>query len=117
MESARGHRDRLLVKFHGVDDRAAAEALRGALYVDSEQLRELAADEFWDHEVSGCRVWDEGGGLVGEVSSVVHGPAQDLLAVSTERGERLVPLVKEIVVEVDVRARRVVIHPPAGLLD
>jgi 16S rRNA processing protein RimM len=51
------------------------------------------------------------------VSSVVHGPAQDLLAVSTERGERLVPLVKEIVVEVDVRARRVVIHPPAGLLD
>lgn len=117
VESARAHRNRLLIKFLGVDDRAAAENLRGALWVEPEQLRALGEEEFWDHEITGCRVWDEDGERVGEVISVVHGPAQDLLAVATAGGERLVPFVKEIVVAIDVGARRVVIRPPEGLLD
>jgi 16S rRNA processing protein RimM len=39
------------------------------------------------------------------------------LRVDTPRGERLVPMVKEIVPEVDTGARRIVIDPPEGLLD
>ena len=54
---------------------------------------------------------------VGTVARVVPGPAQDLLALDTPVGERLVPLVKEIVVEIDTRNRRVVLDPPQGLLD
>jgi 16S rRNA processing protein RimM len=48
---------------------------------------------------------------------VIPGAAQDLLAVATDQGERLVPVVSAIVVEVDVAARLVVIDPPPGLLD
>jgi len=48
---------------------------------------------------------------------VVGGPAQDLLSVDREGRTWLVPLVKEIVVDVDIDARRVTIAPPAGLLD
>jgi 16S rRNA processing protein RimM len=47
----------------------------------------------------------------------VEGPAQDLISVDDGGRTFLVPLVKQIVVEVDVDARRVTIDPPAGLVD
>lgn len=56
------------------------------------------------------------GEVAGTVAHVVEGPAQDLLVVDTPAGERMVPLVGEIVVKVDVEAGRVEIDPPEGLL-
>ena len=117
IESSRRHRDRLLVRFAGVADRADAEGLRGALYVGAECLRALDSDEYWEHEIVGCEVADAAGRVVGEVTAVLPRPGQDLLAVATPGGERLVPCVRDIVVGVDVAARRVVVDPPAGLLD
>jgi 16S rRNA processing protein RimM len=114
---SRRHRNRLLVKFEGVTTRSGAEGLRGSLFVAADQLRELQVGEYWQHEVTGCRVVDRAGNLVGTVARVIPGAAQDLLAVATDRGERLVPVVSAIVVEVDVAGRRVVIDPPPGLLD
>ena len=54
---------------------------------------------------------------VGEVTGIEQGPAQDLWVVSDGARERLIPAVPEIVITVDLRARRVVIRPPEGLLD
>ena len=114
---ARSHRARLLVKFEGIDDRAAAETLRGALYVPAKAARELGAGEFWEHDLAGLEVVHaRSGDVVGTVSRVVVAPAQDLLAVDTPGGERLIPLVGAIVVDVDVPAGRVTIDPPEGLL-
>jgi 16S rRNA processing protein RimM len=117
VESARSHGNRFLVKFANVDGRAQAQGLRGPLFVPAEELRELEQDEFWHHELGGCNVTLANGETVGRVVRVVPGTAQDLLLVATERGERLVPAVKDIVIEVNVGERRVVIDPPAGLLD
>jgi 16S rRNA processing protein RimM len=117
VERSRRHRDRLLVKFSGIDDRSAAERLSGPLYVPTEALRALRADEWWEHELIGMRVEDVAGREVGTVSAVLPGAAQDLLAVDTPAGERLVPLVTEIVVGIEEQARRVHIDPPPGLLD
>ena len=117
VESSRPHRDRLLVKFQGFDDRTAAEGLRGALLIHSEDVRALEDHEYWPHELVGCSVVLRDGTEVGEVNAVVPSPAHDLLQVGTPGGERLVPIVKEIVIEVDVSARRITIDPPEGLLD
>jgi 16S rRNA processing protein RimM len=117
VESARSHGNRFLVKFASVDARAQAEGLRGPLFVPADEARELEQDEFWHHELSGCTVTLADGKAVGRVVRVVPGAAQDLLLVATERGERLVPAVKDIVIEVNVRDRTVVIDPPSGLLD
>jgi 16S rRNA processing protein RimM len=48
---------------------------------------------------------------------VLHLPAQDVLAVATPAGERLVPFVADLVPEVDVAAGRVVVRPIPGLLE
>jgi 16S rRNA processing protein RimM len=116
VESSRVHRDRFLVKFADSDSRADAEALRGELFVPPDEVRELGPGEFWPHELVGCQVHLTSGELVGSVAAVSPGPAQDLMTVTTARGDRLIPLVAAIVVSVDVDARRVVLDPPEGLL-
>jgi 16S rRNA processing protein RimM len=109
--------DRLLVKFEGVDSRDAAELIRGPVYVSEDQRRHLVDGEYWPQDLVGCRVVTVAGDEVGRIAEVMEGPAQDLISVDDGGRMFLVPLVKEIVVDVDVVAHRVTIDPPAGLVD
>ncbi|MGH3193202.1 MAG: ribosome maturation factor RimM [Streptosporangiaceae bacterium] len=119
--SARWHSGQLLVSFAGITDRTAAGELTGGwLGVDTSQLPGLGdPDEFRDHELIGLSVRTTSGDPVGEVTDVLH-YGQDLLVVrrAGQPGQEcLVPFVKAIVPEVDVRGGVVVIDPPRGLLD
>ena len=119
--SARWHSGQLLVAFAGITDRTAAAELTGSwLSVDSSQLPETGdPDEFRDYELIGLSVRTCAGDPVGVVTDVLH-YGQDLLVVRRQDepgGEALVPFVKAIVPEVDIRAGVVVIDPPPGLLD
>ena len=119
--SARWHSGQLLVAFAGITDRTAAAELTGSwLSVDSSQLPDISdPDEFRDHELIGLSVRTCAGDPVGVVTDVLH-YGQDLLVVRRQDepgGEALIPFVKAIVPEVDIRAGVVVIDPPPGLLD
>lgn len=105
--------------FEGVDDRSAAEELvRAILWIDQDDQSVPAEDDAWyDHQLVGLDVVREGS-VVGRVVRVEHFPAQDLLVVRVDEDrEVLVPFVKAIVPEVDVRAGRVTVTPPAGLFE
>jgi 16S rRNA processing protein RimM len=119
VDAVRPHAGNLLVRFAGVADRAAAAELRGVLLtVDTVELPALDdPDEFYDHQLEGLAAVGSDGAQLGTVREVVHTPASDLLVVETDRGEALVPFVRAIVPEVDLSAGRVVLDPPAGLLD
>jgi 16S rRNA processing protein RimM len=117
VESSRRYRHRLLVKFAGVNTRTDAEELRGPLFVSRHEQRTLQEDEYWPRDLEGCAVVDTAGRALGRVVGIVPRPVQDLLRIETGEGERLVPLVKDIIVSVDTDARRVTVDPPAGLLD
>lgn len=117
VESSRPHRDRFLVKFEEASTRPAAEGLRGRLYVTEDERRDLGDGEFWIDDVVGAHAVLASGESAGTITAVIPGVAHDLLEVATAHGARLVPLVKEIVVDVDVVARRVTIDPPEGLME
>jgi 16S rRNA processing protein RimM len=119
--SMRWHSGQLLVAFAGITDRTAAAELTGSwLSVDASQLPDTGdPDEFRDYELIGLSVRTCAGHPVGVVTDVLH-YGQDLLVVRRQDepgGEALVPFVKAIVPEVDIRAGVVVIDPPPGLLD
>jgi 16S rRNA processing protein RimM len=80
-------------------------------------LRSLEEGEFWHHELIGMVAISSEGALLGTVSDVVAGAAQDLLELDTPAGTRLVPIVTAIVGAVDKDARTVTLHPPDGLLE
>jgi 16S rRNA processing protein RimM len=115
----RYHSGELLVRFAGVSDRDAAAELRGTwLLVDSATLPAPEdPDEFLDTDLIGLSVRTVDGTPVGTVEDVLH-PGQDVLVVkSAAKQEILVPFIKQIVPEVDVKAGFLVIDPPDGLLD
>lgn len=120
VSSVRWHSGRLLVRFDGVADRNAAEALRGTL-VHVERAEDEVPDEpddYYDSSLIGCHAVLDDGTAVGDVEDVLHLPAQDLLVVRRPDGaEVLVPFVAAIVPEVDLEGRRIVLDPPDGLLD
>lgn len=122
VSGSRWHADRLIVRFAGVGDRESADNLRDTvLEIESDELAPLTdPEEFYDHELVGLTVLTVTGEQVGTVSDVLH-HGQDLLVVSGTgaRGGReiLVPFVAALVPEVDIKAGRLVIDPPAGLLD
>lgn len=118
--TGRVHSGRLLLRFEGVADRTAAEALRNILLVadvDPEATPE-DPEEYYDHQLADLDVVLRDGTPVGRVAEVAHLPYQDLLVVARlDGGEALIPFVTEIVPEIDLDAQRVVVEPPPGLLD
>lgn len=115
----RWHSSTLLVTFEELADRDAAEAVRGLLLHATIPADETPAhpDEFYDHQLIGLSVFDLAGQLLGEVTSLVHGGAQDLLAIRTPEGrDTLVPFVKALVPEVDVPGGRLVVADRPGLV-
>ena len=120
VERTHWHSGRLLVSFRGIEDRNAAESVRGLLvHVDREDdATPDDPDEFYDSTLTGCAVTLLDGTRVGDVVEVLHLPSQDMLVVrGDDEREVLVPFVGAFVPTVDIAARRIVIDPPDGLLD
>ncbi|SFD00701.1 ribosome maturation factor RimM [Streptomyces aidingensis] len=118
--AGRVHSGRLLLRFTGVADRTAAEALRNTLLIAEIDPDELPDDpeEFYDHQLIGLDVVTVDGTAVGRIGEVSHLPYQDLLVVERPGGgEVMVPFVEEIVPEIDLQGQRAVIDPPAGLIE
>ncbi|MGE5696860.1 MAG: ribosome maturation factor RimM [Candidatus Sericytochromatia bacterium] len=120
LESVRHHGGRLLVRLAGVDDRDAADAMRGTVFViESHELPPIEdPDEFYDHQLEGLAVRTVDGRGVGKVTEVLHTAAGELLAVRRDDGgEVLVPFVTAIVTSVSLTDNLIQIDPPEGLLE
>ncbi|MFE0735161.1 ribosome maturation factor RimM [Streptomyces sp. NPDC058855] len=120
IESGRVHSGRLLLRFEGVHDRTAAEALRNTLLIAEVDPTELPEeeDEYYDHQLIDLDVVLADGTEVGVITEISHLPSQDLFIVERPDGtELMIPFVSEIVSEIDLENQRAVITPPPGLID
>jgi 16S rRNA processing protein RimM len=97
-----------IVRLEGVENRTAADALRGAaLTVEQGEAPALQPGEWWAHELEGCAVGD-GERKLGTVERLVELPSCEALQVRLpDGGERLVPMVADAIRTVDVERRRV----------
>ena len=116
--SMRRHDGRLLVRFEGLENRTAAESVRGVRLVADVDADERPAEpaEFYDRQLVGLQVRTPNGDAVGEVIAVLHPPGQDLLEIRTAAGVRLVPFVTALVPEVDLDSRVLTVADITGLL-
>jgi 16S rRNA processing protein RimM len=119
VEGSRWHSGELLVRFEGFADRDAAEELRGTwLLVDSAAIAPSDdPDEFHDTHLVGLSVRTLDGTPVGTVEDVLHS-GQDVLVIKSADGrEIMIPFVKPLVPDVNVKSGFLVIDPPDGLLN
>jgi 16S rRNA processing protein RimM len=101
-----------IVRLEGLEDRAAAEALRGEdLTVAAQQAPALAEGEWWAHELEGCTVVAEGT-VLGQVRRLVELPSCEALEVDRGAGGEplLVPMVKDAVLRVAVEQKRIEVN-------
>jgi 16S rRNA processing protein RimM len=112
----KGTPERPLVRFDGVEDREAAERLRGqAITVARSALGPLAQGEFLVDDLIGCEAFD-GARRLGRVADVLPMPSADVLEIDRNREDTLlVPLVADAVRSIDLEAGRIEID--AGFLD
>jgi len=109
----RPHKGRLLLRAEGVENVEAAKAYAGAVVYAPRERVDVAADEFLDADLVGCRVFGVDGTDYGTVDAVEHYPASDMLVVAGT----MVPMVRAHVRDIDVAERRIVIDPPVGLFE
>jgi 16S rRNA processing protein RimM len=117
-EVARAERANLgyLVALRGVEDRDAADALRGLeALVDRAALPPTGDDEVYAADLIGMAVVDASGASRGTVTELETAGLQELLHVRSGDKVALVPL--GLVREVDEEARRIVVDAPEGLFE
>ncbi len=119
IETARGHGSRMLVLFAGVRDRSGADRLRGqSVWIPVEEAAELEEDSYYVHQLIGMRVETVDGVPLGAVVRLLETGATDVLVVTGEDGrEVLLPMIKDVLVAVDVAAGLIRVDPLPGLLD
>lgn len=130
--SSRRFKQRWIVRFKGVEDRNASEAMNGIeLYVQADPADELEQEDAWyPEDLIGLEVrmapdnslGEPSGRVVGQVSDVLDGVAQQQLQIrmtakeDDEESEGLIPFVEALVPQVDIENGYVAIDPPGGLL-
>jgi 16S rRNA processing protein RimM len=114
VESVRPVQGAALVRLAGVDDRDKADALRGQAVAVARDAIELDEEEFLLIDLVGCRVELRDGTSWGVVAAVETG-LQDRLVIHDGDIERQLPVVDELLVDIDLEARRLVVDPPEGL--
>jgi len=104
------------LKLKGIDDRDAAERIRGKLlFVDEAHRAKLPKGRYFVHDVLGLAVREEGGSDLGTVADVLRYPASDVYVVRGDRGEILIPAVKEFVRSVDLGTRTMTVRLIEGM--
>ena len=109
-----------LVLFAGIDDRSAAETLRGQrVLVPEASLPACAEDEIYLHELLGFAVLlDETGEALGALEHVEFYGEQELWVIGSPAGREVyLPAVPEFVADIDCATRQIRIRPPEGLLE
>ena len=123
MDQVQTQGDHLVAHFVGYDDPDAAQRLVGVeLQVSASELPELAADEYYWHQLIGLAVINQQGQLLGEVVSLLETGANDVLVIkpgqdSIDSHERLIPYLRESVVRaVDLDSGRLEVDWDADFL-
>jgi 16S rRNA processing protein RimM len=116
--AARPHKGGFLLKLDIVPDRNAAELVRNRyLLIPAADAMPLGEHENYLHDLIGLEVETTDGHHLGELREVLFTHANDVYVVRGPAGEVLLPAIRDVVLQVDLSARRMVVELPEGLLD
>lgn len=117
--SCRLHKNFHLLKFAGFTNINEVEQFKGKeLFVSEEMLTELDEGEFYYYEIIGCEVFSEEGELIGKVKEILSPGANDVWVIQRHgKKDALIPYIDDVVKEVDVENKKIIIHLLEGLIE
>jgi 16S rRNA processing protein RimM len=109
-------KNRIGLKLKGIEDEETAKSWQGSeVLIDEENLEPLAQSEYYHYQIEDSDVYDEDGELVGKVKYVESNAGNDLLFLTSEKGEIIIPFVKAIVKSVEIDKKKIVVRKIDGL--
>lgn len=112
------HNNKAVLRFQDVDSLQDAEIFAGIeMYLPANTLPKLTGNRFYFHEIKGFRVTDSQHGDIGVIEDVLELPHQSLFQVRFGEKEILIPVVDEIILNVDRDQRMLTIEAPEGLIE
>ena len=116
IESARFHKNWVLLKFDGYDNRDAVEKLRGEwLQVRLEDAIELEDGELFLYQLIGLEMVTTEGKLIGNVKEIIETGANNVFVVKGTAGEKLIPDIDDVVNDIDLAAGQITVTLIPGL--
>lgn len=111
--------DVIILKLEGIDDAAAADALRNIdLDIPVDELANLPPDVYYQHDIVGLLIKTMSGREIGQIVGIMPTGGNDVYEVKTPHGTQiLIPATKEVVKQIDLRRHVMYIDPIKGLLD
>jgi 16S rRNA processing protein RimM len=117
VESSRHQKDSVLLKLADLTSIKAAEALRNSLIsLPESELAQLPEDEYYTYQLIGLDVYATDGAGLGKVTGLIPTGSNDVYVVEGSRGEVLLPAIDDVVLEVDIPNRRMVVSLMEGML-
>jgi 16S rRNA processing protein RimM len=111
-------KDRIILKFEGIDSIEAAEKLKDfEICIPESDAIELETDEYFDWELEGCEVETVEGERIGRVKEVMRTGGTEILIVAGAQKEYMIPFAETICTEVNIENKLIKIDAPDGLLD
>ena len=106
------------IKFFEIDSIDSADKLRGyTLSISRSDFPELEEDEYYLNDLIGYTLLDKTNNNYGCVDDTFHFPANDVLSVSLNDKEYLIPIIDDIILDIDHDSRLIIINPISGLFD
>lgn len=117
VERSRRHKNIVIMKIKGVDSIEAAEGLRNKiLFMDREEVD--IGDSYFIADLIGCKVFDvDTEELIGNISDVSQTGANDVWHIKNDKGEFLIPVIEQVVIDVDIDNENIFIRPLPGIFD
>jgi 16S rRNA processing protein RimM len=119
VEFGRLQKNVYIVKFVGFNDINQVEKYKGwMIKVLASDLLELEDDQYYYHEIIGCNVVTDEGVELGIVTDILTPGANDVWVVTRPVGKPvLLPVIDDVVLKVDVAAKRIEVYIMEGLID
>ncbi|KPN93096.1 ribosome maturation factor RimM [Lysinibacillus sp. ZYM-1] len=119
IQSVRRHKNFILLTFEDMNNINLVEPFKeGLLKVTKDQMTDdlLEENEFFFHEIIGCTVVSEEGETIGIVNDILQTGANDVWVVKGSKKEHYIPYIEDIVKDIDVDEKKIVIYVMEGLL-
>ncbi len=116
--SSRVKKNIVIMKFRSVDSIELAKCLlERVIYIDRKDM-ELEENEYFIQDILGLDVYDKDGEFYGKVTDVLSTRANDVYEVTdSENKKHLIPVVDEVINNVDLEKRIMKINPIKGLFN
>lgn len=105
-----------ILKLDGIEDRSAAEQLRNrSLFISRDQLPDLKEGEYFISDLIGVEVLTEEGERLGVLTDVLELPPHDVYQIEHGDQELLIPAISDVILEVKLEERKMIVSLPQGL--